>query len=99
MKRKIISKAKRERVYSLTGFHCSYCGSVLTLKNRTVDHLIPLSKGGDNSFSNLIPACRACNKGKANRFPWELRRWGVCAYQSLIESFLMVAKSKSAAAF
>lgn len=43
---------------------CAYCGTKLTTKNVSRDHFIPLSKGGDNSVRNLVPACRPCNSRK-----------------------------------
>ena len=37
---------------------CCYCGRELSL---TQEHLIPLSKGGEYTVNNIIPACRSCN--------------------------------------
>jgi 5-methylcytosine-specific restriction endonuclease McrA len=46
------------------GWKCFYCDNVLTNKTRTIDHLIPLSKGGRHHIMNLMPCCRVCNTGK-----------------------------------
>jgi 5-methylcytosine-specific restriction endonuclease McrA len=49
------------------GYKCVYCGAE---KHETpegwlsCDHMIPLSKGGTNWPSNLVPACRSCNSSK-----------------------------------
>lgn len=46
-------------------FTCQYCG---TKKGRmTIDHIIPLSKGGDTSWKNCVAACHECNKIKADK--------------------------------
>ncbi len=52
-------------------FRCFYCGVVLTLKNRTLDHKIPLSRGGTNTINNVVPACRPCNNRKLRMTPEE----------------------------
>lgn len=55
-----------------TNGHCWYCGVKLKLdaagflKSRTIDHVIPRSKGGTDIFSNLVPACTKCNQDKAD---------------------------------
>jgi len=45
-------------------FRCFYCGIQLTPINRTLDHKIPLSRGGANTINNVVPACRPCNNRK-----------------------------------
>lgn len=44
------------------GFKCAYCG-ILTAR-LTIDHVIPISKGGSNSRENIVPACQSCNSKK-----------------------------------
>lgn len=51
------------------GCKCYYCSLPLTFKrNRintiTVDHNIPIKRGGTNVIRNLLPACKKCNKRK-----------------------------------
>lgn len=45
-------------------FHhcCAYCGK--RCKRLTQDHITPLSKGGNHTLSNIVPACRSCNSKK-----------------------------------
>lgn len=45
-------------------FRCAWCG---TKHGLTIDHVIPLSKGGSNFPSNLQPLCRSCNSRKSNK--------------------------------
>ena len=46
---------------------CAYCGAHAT----TVDHLVPQSRGGPNSWLNTVAACSPCNLAKANNTPVE----------------------------
>lgn len=47
---------------------CFYCESPYTADRRpTVDHVVPLSKGGTNDLSNLVSCCRSCNSKKRAR--------------------------------
>ena len=54
------------------GWGCAYCKCELDLKTLTCDHQIPLSKGGTNWPSNLVPACRSCNSAKYTKKPSEM---------------------------
>lgn len=42
---------------------CQYCGSK---SNLTVDHIIPRSKGGQNTWENMVACCESCNTKKGN---------------------------------
>ena len=57
-------------------YRCQYCGrTAAELKPReslTRDHLIPLSRGGTNDWTNVVTACSPCNTRKGNRLPEEL---------------------------
>ena len=48
-------------------YKCIYCGQSLSIENITIDHLIPLSKGGTNYIDNLVPSCLECNCKKYNK--------------------------------
>ena len=50
-------------------FRCAYCG---VQGNMTMDHVIPVSKGGEHSSSNVVPACAECNSRKGTKH-WEPR--------------------------
>ena len=61
-------RLNRKRVYKRDNFQCVYCGSE---KNLTLDHIIPRSRGGKNSWTNLVTCCQSCNLKKADRTPDE----------------------------
>ena len=49
-------------------YKCAYCGKEFNLFDRpTRDHVIPISKEGNNVKENIIPACRSCNSKKNNK--------------------------------
>lgn len=52
-------------IQALFDQRCAYCGR--DDRTLTQDHLIPLSKGGGHTASNVVPACRPCNSRKGNR--------------------------------
>lgn len=45
---------------------CQYCGST---KQLTIDHVMPLSKGGKHAWDNVVAACERCNQRKGDRTP------------------------------
>lgn len=47
---------------------CAYCGLPGKLEQ---EHVVPLSRGGAHSVSNIVPACRSCNARKSKRTPEE----------------------------
>jgi 5-methylcytosine-specific restriction endonuclease McrA len=49
-------------------FRCVYCGSQ---RHLTIDHVIPKSKGGQNTWSNMVTCCSKCNSKKGDRTPEE----------------------------
>lgn len=67
MKRKIIKKSDER---------CAHCGKPISVKTMTVEHVIPISKGGTNELENLVALCECCNKEKSNKvvnasyYPW-----------------------------
>ena len=58
----------RMNIFRRDGNRCLYCGSPHDL---TIDHIIPRSKGGGESWDNLATACQSCNTKKGNRSPEE----------------------------
>ena len=56
----------RHNIFKRDGNQCQYCG---TNKDLTLDHLIPRSKGGKSSWTNLVTACKKCNARKGDYSP------------------------------
>lgn len=52
---------------------CAYCGGHFHLDDLTREHIIPTSRGGEDTWMNCITACRSCNGNKGNRLPEEAR--------------------------
>lgn len=52
---------------------CHYCGGSFAPGELTMDHLVPVSRGGKASRNNVVPACKECNSRKKYLLPieWE----------------------------
>jgi 5-methylcytosine-specific restriction endonuclease McrA len=58
--------SNRSIVFKSSGGFCYICKEALTRQNRTIDHVIPLSRGGKNHISNLRACCGKCNNLKGS---------------------------------
>ena len=54
----------RNMIYKRDGYSCQYCGSTRGL---TIDHVIPRSKGGGDTWENLVCCCDKCNVKKGSK--------------------------------
>lgn len=52
-------------IYQRDGRVCAYCGS--TVGHFSIDHVVPVSRGGTHDIRNIVVACRRCNSAKGNR--------------------------------
>ena len=43
---------------------CHYCGQKFSPAQLTMDHIVPLARGGISRLGNVVPACKACNRDK-----------------------------------
>lgn len=50
---------------------CHYCGRTVAPKDLTLDHIVPLARGGRSTKGNCVPACKECNNQKKNLLPME----------------------------
>ena len=69
-------KFTRSNVYSRDGFQCQYCGASCAkgevhIRDLTYDHVLPSSRGGGTTWTNIVTSCGPCNRKKGNRLPEE----------------------------
>ena len=63
--RKPIPSAVRATVWDMTGGRCTYCGvQTNPFRDFSIDHVVPVVKGGGDDVINLVPCCRSCNSRK-----------------------------------
>lgn len=60
----VISNKLRKQVYERDAYRCKYCETWLDL---SVDHIIPITRGGETTLDNLQTLCMRCNITKGNR--------------------------------
>lgn len=51
---------------------CHYCGKSSKPKDLTMDHIIPLSRGGKSTKGNIVPCCKECNNKKKYMTPVDM---------------------------
>ena len=68
-----VSTVSRRGVLRRDGNRCGYCGKAA----HTIDHILPRSRGGKDSWENLVACCLGCNNTKGDHTPaemgWKLR--------------------------
>ena len=50
---------------------CYYCNTKVNPKDLTMDHIVPLIRGGKSTSGNIVPACKECNNRKKHMLPSE----------------------------
>lgn len=50
---------------------CYYCGAKFPSSEITMDHLVPIIRGGKSTKGNIVPACKNCNNAKKHMLPLE----------------------------
>lgn len=56
----------KKGIYRRDNYTCAYCGQKFKDRDLSIDHIVPKSKGGINSWTNCITACKKCNSYKAD---------------------------------
>lgn len=59
----------RKNIFLRDRHLCQYCGNRFEDKDLTLDHVIPTSRGGRNSWENVVTCCFSCNNLKGNQTP------------------------------
>lgn len=90
-------RTKRKPRFSKTNicirdlYTCQYCDSRLSHSQCTMDHVVPLSKGGRTNWENIVVACHHCNERKGNRVeqpkhvPFKPDYWELVAKRKQLE--------------
>lgn len=78
----LVDEEKKQRVYQFYKWlknqdyiSCTYCGVFVSGKSVHVDHIVPLSRGGDHDVDNFAVSCDKCNRSKAD---FLLSEWPQC---------------------
>ena len=50
---------------------CHYCGGSIPPRELTMDHIVPIARGGKTTKGNVVPSCKECNNRKRNLLPME----------------------------
>jgi 5-methylcytosine-specific restriction endonuclease McrA len=82
----------KHRLFARDRHMCAYCGDHYPESELTVEHIVPVSRGGQHTWTNVVTACRSCNTRKGNRRPEEARMpllyvpYAVCRNEGFILS-------------
>jgi 5-methylcytosine-specific restriction endonuclease McrA len=49
---------------------CVHCGGVFAPRDLTMDHLVPIVRGGKSTKGNIVPSCKNCNSAKKHELPF-----------------------------
>ena len=62
-------KFNRRNIFARDNNQCQYCGKRQSTSDLSLDHVVPRSRGGRTTWSNVVTACQGCNLLKGNRLP------------------------------
>lgn len=69
IKRKVYSRQTRKMIYDKADGRCQLCGKKILLSELSLDHILPLSMGGEDCVDNIQATCFDCNQLKRNCLP------------------------------
>ena len=64
-------KFTRRNIYSRDANRCQYCGKRFSTRELSLDHVVPKSRGGQGTWTNVVCCCVGCNAKKGGRTPQE----------------------------
>ena len=67
LRRKRNPRFSKYNVHLRDMFVCQYCNNPFPQKQLTLDHVIPISRGGKTSWENIVSACNPCNSHKGSK--------------------------------
>jgi 5-methylcytosine-specific restriction endonuclease McrA len=67
IKAKTVVRFSKSNVYLRDQYYCCYCSAPVTKSQATMDHVLPISKGGKTNWENIVTACGSCNSRKGNK--------------------------------
>lgn len=68
---RVTVRLTRKNLMLRDAHQCQYCGKRPPVRDLNIDHVVPRSRGGDDSWENLVTACRVCNLRKGWKTPEE----------------------------
>jgi len=64
---KLHAKFNRYNLFLRDLFVCQYCGDQFSIKELTIDHVVPRCRGGKTSWTNCVTSCKKCNSHKGSK--------------------------------
>jgi 5-methylcytosine-specific restriction endonuclease McrA len=64
-------RPNRRNIFLRDNYSCAYCKKQLNTEELSIDHILPKSRGGKDTWDNLVTACKTCNCAKGDRTPEE----------------------------
>jgi len=64
-------KPNRRNIFLRDNYSCAYCERQLEQGELSIDHILPKSRGGKETWENLVTSCKTCNCLKGDRTPEE----------------------------
>ena len=64
-------RPNRRNIFLRDNYSCAYCEKQLNAEELSIDHILPKSRGGKETWENLVTSCKTCNCFKGDRTPEE----------------------------